>query len=98
MFARTYRHLHAHVDATGLGAMFSPRKPRHPLLRVGVGLVGVALLMGLLVVGVVVGGAMLAVGLVRRALLPRAGRAQPARSTIDADYRVVRKPALPLGR
>lgn len=98
MFSRTFRHLHAHVDATGLGAMFSPRKPRHPLLRVAVGLLGVALLMGLLVVGVVVGGAMLAAGLVRRALLPRAAPARPVRSTIDADYRVVRKPALPLGR
>ncbi len=97
MFSRTFRQLHAHVAATGLGAMFSPRKPRHPLLRVVVGLIGVALLIVLLVVGVVVGGAMLAVGLARRTLLPGGARSQPSR-TIDADYRVVRKLALPLGR
>lgn len=91
MINRTFRSVHARFDASQLGAMFAPRKPRHPLLRLAVGLVGLALLAALLVVGVVVGTAMLAAGLVRR-LLTRGGRTQARGSVVEAEYRVVDKP------
>jgi hypothetical protein len=99
MFVRTFRSLHARFDATGLGAAFAPRKPRHPLLRLGVGLIGLALLALLLVLGLVVGTAMIAVGLVRRLLTrgPVAGGA-PAARVVEGEYRVLRKPVLPLTR
>jgi len=94
MINRTFRTVHARFDASQFGSMFAPRKPRHPLLRVAVGLLGLALLAVLLVVGVVVGTAMLAAGLARR-LLGRRGRPQVrAGSVVDAEYRVVAsKPA-----
>lgn len=96
MSFHAFRSFHARFDTNGLGAMFAPRKPRHPLLRVAVGLLGLALLAVLLVVGVVVGTGMLAAGLARRLWLQRGKpRSTPAR-VVDADYRVVRKPALPL--
>src|SRR5690606_34273398 len=52
MINRTFRSAHARFDASHFGAMFAPRKPRHPLLRLLVGLLGLVLLAGLLVVGV----------------------------------------------
>ena len=44
----------------------APRRPRHPFLRIALGLVGVALLLALLFVSVFVGIAMLAVGMLYR--------------------------------
>lgn len=73
--------------------MLSPRRPRHPLLKLSFGLIGVALLAVLLVLGVVVGTAMLAVGLIARSL--RGGARRPAETkTVVAEYRVLRKPQL----
>lgn len=93
MINRTFRSAHARFDASQFGAMFAPRKPRHPLARIAVALLGLALLAGLLVVGVVVGTAMLALGLARRLLTRRP--AAPARhgAIVDAEYRVVDRPA-----
>ena len=90
--------LHARFDASGVRAMFAPRKPRHPLLRLALGLVGVALLGVLLVVGLFVGAAMILLGLAR-SLLSRS-RAAPARDSrvVDAEYRVVRERDQPLLR
>lgn len=82
--------------ASALSAVFSPRKPRHPLLRLAVGVAGIALLAVLLVFGVVIGAAMLAAGLAMR-LLGRRGRiaaAQRRPDAIDGDYRVVDKALL----
>lgn len=91
MINRTFRSVHARFDASQFGAVFAPRKPRHPLAKLAVGLLGLALLGLLLVVGVVVGTAMLAVGLVRR-LLFRRGKPQAGSGTVvDAEYRVVDK-------
>ena len=75
---------------------FAPRKPRHPLLRMTLGLLGVALLLALVFVSVFVGVAMLAAGVVFK-LLRQRGRplARPAeRNVVDGEYRVVGKPAL----
>ncbi|MEN1958591.1 hypothetical protein WCE34_13650 [Luteimonas sp. MJ204] len=93
MINSSFRTFHARFDASQLGAMFAPRKPRHPLLRMAVALLGLALLAMLLVLGVVVGTAMLAVGLVRR-IFSRRGKPQARVGTVvDAEYRVVDKPA-----
>lgn len=82
--------LHARFDASGVRAMFAPRKPRHPLLRIALGLIGVAVLGLLLVVGLFVGTAMILLGLTRRLLMR--SPAAPARDprVVDAEYRVVR--------
>ncbi|KAF1687345.1 hypothetical protein B1992_05045 [Pseudoxanthomonas broegbernensis] len=88
---RTFR-----FDTAFLGALFSPRKPRAPLLRVALGLVGVALLALLVFFSVFVGAAMIAAGLAWKLLR---GRARPATGqaghVMDAEYRVLRKPVLP---
>lgn len=79
-------------------AFSGPRRPRHPLLRFALGLVGVALLLALVMVGVFVGAAMLAGGMLWR-LWAQRGKPVPARSrSIDGDYRVVGKAQLPLAR
>lgn len=93
MFTKTYRTLHARFDASGLGAAFAPRKPRHPLVRIAVALLGVALLAVLLVVGVFVGVAMLVGGGLWKLLHRRPRATAPAR-TIDGEFHAVRKPLL----
>ena len=86
-----FRDLHARFDTSGVRAMFAPRKPRHPLLRVLLGLTGVALLAVLLVAGLFIGAAMILFGITRR-LLVRGGRDTRAADArfVDAEYRVVR--------
>lgn len=79
-------------------SLFSPRRPRTPLLRVGVGLLGLALLAVLLVFGLLIGAAMLGASLLWRARARRSETlAQNARTpgAIDGEYRIVRKPVLP---
>lgn len=78
---------------------YRPCKPRSPLLRVLVGLLGLALLLVLVVVGVVVGLGMLLFAAVRR--LVRGAR-RPATSpaaagdVIEGEYTLVRKPGAPV--
>lgn len=86
-----FRDLHARFDASGVRAMFAPRKPRHPVLRVLLGLTGVALLAVLLVAGLFIGAAMILFGVARRLLVRRGRdpRTVDARF-VDAEYRVVR--------
>jgi hypothetical protein len=103
MFAHRFRP--EHVDA--LRNLFAPRKPRHPLLKLAFGLVGVALLAVLVVIGLFVGVAMLLGGAMLRLLRIR-GRpgVRPATRVVEGEYRVVGKPtlgkvegsALPFGR
>ena len=82
-----FRDLHARFDASGVRAMFAPRKPRRPVLRVLLGLTGVALL----VAGLFIGAAMILFGVARRLLVRRGRdpRTVDARF-VDAEYRVVR--------
>lgn len=81
-------------------AVFQPRKPRNPLLRIALGLVGLVVLAGLLVVGVFVGAAMLLAGLVMKLLSPRRNNTRNARpghhdaSVVDAQYTVVSRQAI----
>lgn len=97
MPARLYRKFQTRFFPAGFSVLFAPRKPRHPLARVLVGLAGLVLLAVLLVVGVVVGTAMLMGGLVVRTLGQRGEPARNRRPVVDAEYRVV-KPGQPLLR
>ncbi len=83
----------------------APRRPRHPMLRVALGLVGVGLLLALLFVSVFVGIAMLAAGMLFRVWkrrgepLARGARANGIDGhVLDGTFRVVGKAALPLAR
>jgi len=88
----------SNVNGRGFRAAFA-RKPRHPLVRLALGLLGLGVLALLVFFSVFVGVAMLGVGLMYRlwkqrnrpVLGTRAARA-PAR-VIDASYRVVGKAA-----
>ncbi len=86
-----FQGFHARFDASPLRNVFSPRKPRNVLLRVLLGLLGIALLVVLLAIGLVVGTLMLAFGLLRR-LLGKRTRVQVADGNVmDGEYRVVPK-------
>ena len=77
-------------------AFTTPRRPRHPILRIVLGVVGLAILVGLLFVSMFVGLAMLAMGMLWR-LWKQRGKPLAARAnSIDGDYRVVGKAQLPL--
>ena len=93
MFAHVFR-----FDARRLHAAFAPRKPRHPLARLAIGLLGSGVLALLVFFSVFVGVAMLTVGLVYRLMRQRgkpiAGPARDAR-IVDGEFRVVGKTALP---
>ncbi|AHY57930.1 hypothetical protein [Stenotrophomonas rhizophila] len=79
--------------------LFAPRKPRHPLVRVAVGLLGLAILAALVFVGVFVGAAMIIAGVAWKLLAQRKQGTRPSDpQAVDAEYRVVRKQALPLSR
>ena len=78
----------------------APRKPRHRLLRVLLGVLGLALLLVLIAFGVFVGAAMLGAGALLRLWALR--RKTPARKddarggdALEGHFRVVSKPALP---
>jgi hypothetical protein len=83
-------------DSRRLRAVFAPRKPRHPLLRIAVGLLGLAVLCVLVFFGVFVGAAMLAAGMTYRLLRPRQRHAAQQQRVVEGEYQVVRKQALPL--
>lgn len=71
---------------------FRPHKPRHPLLRLAAGLLGVALLALLVVFGLFIGIGMLLFAAVRRMFgsRPATAPAQPER-VIEGEYSVVNK-------
>jgi len=72
---------------------YAPSKPRHPLLRLVIGLLGLVLLAVLVVVGLFVGLGMLLFAAVRRML--RAPATTPVSrqsdSVIDGEYSIVDK-------
>jgi hypothetical protein len=90
-----FRTLHARYDASALRGVFTPRKPRNPLLRMALGLVGIAVLAVLLVVGLFVGAAMVAFGLLRAGLRTRRMAPAARADALDAEYRIVSKPGQP---
>lgn len=68
-----------------------PAKPRNPLLKLVLGLVGVALLAVLLVFGLFIGLGMLLFAAVRRMLRPAATAPARVDGAIEGEYRVVEK-------
>lgn len=75
---------------------YTPSKPRHPVLRVLLGLLGLVVLAGLVVVGLFVGLGMLMFAAVRRML--RKPEAAPVEANvIDAQYTVIDKGTASLG-
>lgn len=84
--------------ASVLRAVFEPRKPRHRVLRVLLGLAGVALLAVLVVAGIAIGAVMLTAGLAYRLLGGGARPAAKATRVVEGEYRVVARPVLPTPR
>lgn len=86
-------------DSSRLHAAFAPRKPRHPLARVAVGLLGVGVLALLVFFSVFIGVAMLGIGLAWRLLGKRKAvgvRHDGTRArVVEGEYRIVGKTALP---
>ena len=79
---------------------FAPRKPRHPLLRLVLGVIGLGVLSLLVFFGLFVGAAMLGAGILYR-LWKQRGKPIAARGQdriVDGEFRVVGKNALPLSR
>jgi hypothetical protein len=70
---------------------YSPSKPRHPLLRLVLGTLGVVVLAVLVVVGLFVGLGMLMFAAVRRMLRAPAASTAQVDSVIDGEYSVVDK-------
>ena len=91
--------MHTRFQFNQFRTLFAPRKPRHPLVRVAVGLLGLAILAALVFVGVFVGAAMIIAGVAWKLLANRKQNARPADpQVVEGEYRVVRKQALPLSR
>lgn len=72
---------------------YAPSKPRHPLLRLLFGVLGLALLAVLVVVGLFVGVGMLLFAATRRMLrsTPSAPRTVASEKVIDGEFSVVQK-------
>ncbi len=78
--------------------LLQPRKPRHPLVRVAVGLLGLAILAALVFVGVFVGAAMIIAGVAWKLLSQRKQARNVPSQVMDGEYRVVRRAEFPLPR
>ena len=76
---------------------YTPSKPRHPLLRLLLGLLGLVLLAVLVVVGLFVGLGMLMFAAVRRMLRRNVAAPAVAENVIDGEYSVVTKTRPSLG-
>ena len=89
-----------YVQFAKLRNLFEPRKPRNPLVRIALGLLGIAILAVLIVGGIFVGAAMILGGIAWKLLAARKARAvrKADPTVVDAEYRVVRKAALPQAR
>lgn len=77
---------------------YSPSKPRHPLLRLVLGMLGVLVLAMLVVVGLFVGLGMLTFAALRRMLrTPAKAAPRQVDLVIDGEYSVVTKRQATLG-
>ena len=75
--------------------MRAPRKPRHPLVRLALGLLGLGVLIVLVFFSVFVGTAMLGAGLLWRLWRQRHQPLAHRPRVLDGQFRAVRRPALP---
>lgn len=85
-----------HFQFNAFRHAFAPKR-RNPLLRLGIGLLGLVVLAVLVFFSVFVGAAMIAGGLLYK-LLRQRGKPVARDGAVEGEYRVVRKPALPLSR
>jgi len=98
MFAHAFRF--DQVNARMRSVFSAPRKPRHRVLRVVLGIVGLALLAVLVMFGLFVGAAMIAAGLLVKQWKQRgkpalnSNGARDAR-VLDGEFRVVDPASLP---
>jgi hypothetical protein len=76
---------------------YCPGKPRNPLLRLLIGLLGLALLLVLVVVGLFVGMGMLLFAAVRRLMRPGQSAVAKPEDVLDGEYTVVQKRSATLG-
>ena len=76
---------------------YCPSKPRSPLLKLLVGVLGLALLLVLVAVGLVVGLGMLLFAAVRRLVRSQAAKSRAASGVIEGEFVEVRKTGTPLG-
>lgn len=77
------------------GAAFAARKPRHRLLRIVLGLLGLGVVLALVFFSVFVGLAMLTVGVLARLWRVRGKPIVRDPRIVDGDFRVIAKSALP---
>lgn len=96
MSAYGFRTRNFNFDSAQVRQWLGARRPRNLLLRVALGLVGLAVLLVLLVLGAVIGTLMVLGGLALRLLRTR-GKPQASGRVLDGDYRVVGKSLLPRG-
>lgn len=76
---------------------YRPCKPRNPLLRVLVALLGLSLLLVLVVFGLVIGLGMLCFAAARRLLADRTAATASGHGVIDGEYSLVDKRGAQLG-
>ncbi|HVR81873.1 MAG TPA: hypothetical protein VHF02_07310 [Luteimonas sp.] len=74
---------------------FVLRKPRHPLLRIALGLLGLGVLLTLVFFSVFVGIAMLAVGVLARMWKLRGKPVARDMGIVEGEFRVIGKPVPP---
>jgi hypothetical protein len=73
----------------------APRKPRHPLVRIALGLLGLGVLAVLVFFSVFVGTAMLGAGLLWRLWRQRNQPLAHRPRVLDGQFRTVSRPVLP---
>jgi energy-converting hydrogenase Eha subunit G len=95
MFAHAFRF--DQFNARMRNTFSAPRKPRHRVLRVALGLVGVAVLAVLVMFGLFVGAAMIATGLLFKVWKQRGKPLANQRDSrvLDGEFRVVDSVSLP---
>ncbi|HEY1139502.1 MAG TPA: hypothetical protein VGE88_04780 [Lysobacter sp.] len=95
MFAHAFRF--DQFNARMRNTFSTPRKPRHRVLRVALGLVGVAVLAVLVMFGLFVGAAMIATGLLFKLWKQRGKLLANQRDSrvLDGEFRVVDSVSLP---
>lgn len=93
MFAHSFRFDSSQFQSRVRNA-FEPRKPRHRLLRFGLGLVGLGVLVLLVMFSVFVGAAMIAAGVVYRLWSKRGKPMSHRPHVVDGEFSVVDRPVL----
>jgi hypothetical protein len=97
MFAHAFRFEPFKTGAfqARMRSTFAPRKPRHRVLRVVLGVIGVALLAVLVMFGLFVGAAMIAAGLLVKLWKQRGKPVARDARVLDGEFRVVDPASLP---